>query len=67
MAREVQKPLKTDITLQKALPRRELQELREILCDESIETMIVHRVLIDRGIRVSYSSLCRYRDRVRGT
>jgi len=53
--------------LQKALPRRELQELREILCDESIETMIVHRVLIDRGIRVSYSSLCRYRDRVRGT
>ncbi len=42
----------------------ELRELRELLKDESIILRAVHEVLIARGVKISYSSLYSYRQKM---
>lgn len=57
--------LRTDLLIEKSLHDRELKELHELFRDGSITTMAIHKVLIGRGISVSYSSLIRYREQVK--
>lgn len=42
----------------------ELRELRELLKDESIILRAVYEVLIARGVKISYSSLYSYRQKM---
>lgn len=57
--------LRADRLIQRSLKPAELDELHELLRDEVVQLTAIHRVLISRGIQVSYSSLLRYRDQVR--
>lgn len=58
---------RTDLTLKRSLKPRELSELHDLLRDEFVPLTAIHRVLIGRGLRLSYSSLLRYRDSVRAS
>lgn len=56
---------RTDLLIERSLKPKELAELHELLRDDFVQLTAVHRVLIRRGIRLSYSSLHRYRESLR--
>ena len=62
--KENQKKSRTQRTIERALSPTELQELEELLRDEGIVLRVVHEVLIQRGIQLSYSGLYQYRIQV---
>lgn len=51
--------------IEAGLKPQDLKDLKDLLRDPLIQLASVHRVLIERGILISYSTLIRYRDMVR--
>jgi hypothetical protein len=62
--KENQKKSRTQRTIERSLNPAELKELEELLRDEGIVLRVVHEVLIQRGVRLSYSGLYQYRIQV---
>lgn len=53
-----------DLLIARELKPAEIKELHELLADEMVALSAVLRVLNDRGINISYSSLMRYKQSV---
>ena len=59
---------KTEILLERSLSPQEFKELKELFNDPLINLLALHRVLIQRNIKISYSSFyiysqkCKQRD-----
>lgn len=55
---------KIDLLIAQKLKPAEIEELHELLADDMVALSAVLRVLDDRGIKMSYSSLMRYKQSV---
>lgn len=59
---------KTEILLERSLSPQEFKELKELFNDPLINLLALHRVLTQRNVKISYSSLyiysqkCKHRD-----
>lgn len=51
---------KTEILLERSLSPQEFKELKELFNDPLINLLALHRVLLQRNIKISYSSLYIY-------
>lgn len=56
--------LRSNSVIEVAFDKKELKELHELLLDPSTNLLAVHRVLIKRKVKLSYSSLRNYRQRL---
>ena len=62
--KENQKKSRTQRALERSLNPTEIKELEGLLRDEAIILRVVYEVLIERGVRLSYSGLYQYRIQV---